>query len=679
MVKDSEKQNPQEKNTPIISPGTIRLRSLLVGCVVIFIDSYWIIMAEKVLGGPFPTTLSIFANVVFILAVLVLINTLLARVARMLVGSQSHLFKWIGRQLSFSSGEMLLIYSMAAIGAALSGHDLVPNLVGMMGRPWHMATPENRWMETFVPYMPQWLSVTDQTTLKSLYEGGSSLFADGNWRFWVAPMLRWTTFIFALVFVMMCINTLVRKQWTDRERLTFPIVQLPVAMCEPDGAVWKNKLFWLGFIIAFSIGVLNGITQYYPNIPGIPVGFEGRNLTSGLTAKPWSALYGIPYSFYPFVIGLGFLLPLDLSFSSWFFYWMWKFQLVLSSAMGMDTVPDFPFQRHQMFGGYVAIIFMMVWTSRGYLKQVYLRIMGRESELDDSDEPVSYRTAVIGAVLGFVYLCWFLSSIGLAVHYAVIAFLIYFLLATAISRIRAELGPPVHDLHFSGPDYMMTSSMGLSQFSNKDLVGLSYFFWFNRAYRAHPMPIGIESMKMADVTKSSQKWFFWAIMLAVVVGVFSAFFTMLYLGYDLGFLSAKFAHDDGFAQEALENLQNWWQRPAEKSGPNIGANIAGVVGFGFAILLGAVRLQGISSPFHPIGFAISGSWQMGLVWAPIMIAWLIKLVILHFGGLKLYKKAVPLFLGLILGDMMIGCAWSLVGIISDRLGDPIPFYSFWGA
>ena len=45
----------------------------------------------------------------------------------------------------------------------------------------------------------------------------------------------------------------------------------------------------------------------------------------------------------------------------------------------------------------------------------------------------------------------FMTAIGLSPLLCVVAFLIYFILATAIARMRAELGPPVHDLHFSGP------------------------------------------------------------------------------------------------------------------------------------------------------------------------------------------------------------------------------------
>lgn len=636
-------------------PAAVRLRAFAVGLALIAPCNYWVITMEKVRGGPFPTIISIFANCVFILALLIALNTLMRRVSV---------------RLALSTAEMLVIYTMLAIGSSLAGHDMMPTLVGMMGHPWRYATPENQWAKSFIPHLPNWLSVPNKTVLKPLYEGNSSLYSDGHWLVWLKPALGWIGFIVVLIFVMMCINTLVRKQWTDRERLTFPIVYLPLAMTEPKSEIWRSKLFWLAFGIAFAIDLLNGLALYFPYVPTFNVGF--RDLVR-FPNKPWNAIDWMPYSFYPFVIGLGYFLPADLSFSCWFFYFFWKLQAVFSSAMAWDVVPDFPYIRHQAFGGYVAIVLMLAWTSRGYLKQVWLRLKNEASELDDSNEPMSYRAAVAGAMLGLVVLSVFMVLIGMSPLVAVAAFVIYFVLATAITRMRAELGPPVHDLHFSGPDYMITTSAGLGSLSRGDLVGLTYFFWFNRAYRGHPMPIGIEGMKMAHSTRSSQRKFLWAVMLAAVAGAIAAFWAYLHLGYQLG-LAAKWSFQDAFAGEAFQNLTTWWARPPDRVGPNWGANLAAVGGFLFCVLLGWTRLRVFNFPFHPIGYAISGSWSMNLVWAPLMLAWLLKVVTLRFGGLRLYKTAVPFFLGLILGEMVIGCIWSLIGIIFN-----VPAYSFWGA
>ena len=96
------------------------------------------------------------------------------------------------------------------------------------------------------------------------------------------------------------------------------------------------------------------------------------------------------------------------------------------------------------------------------------------------------------------------------------------------------------------------------------------------------------------------------------------------------------------------------------------------MGFGVAFLLEVCRLNLPGLPFHPLGFAVSSSWEMNLVWMPLFIAWLTKLLILRYGGLRLFRQALPIFYGLILGQFVVG---SLLNIVSIWLG--LPCYMFW--
>jgi hypothetical protein len=636
---------------------TIRARAFIAAFLIIPADNYWVLMMEKVREGPYPTTISLFANAIFILAVLVGLNTMLRRLVP---------------RFAFTSAELLLIYAMTTISAALAGHDMLPTLVGMMTYPWWFATPENRWAETFLPHLPGWLSVTDPAAMKGLWEGNSSLYKTGFWLLWLKPVLWWVAFMCVLTLVMMCINTLVRCQWTERERLSFPIVQLPLAMTEPKGEMWRSRLFWSGFLISGGIVFLNGLSVYTPAIPKIDVGYEEHNLAAGITSAPWSAIGWMPYSFYPFAIGLGYLLPADLVFSCWFFYLFWKMEHVAAAAFGLDAA-GLPFAREQAFGGLIAIVISMVWASRSYLKQVWLRAINRQSELDDSDEAMSYRSAIVGSLIGLTFLSAFMIRIGMSPLLAVAAFLLYFIIATAIARIRAELGPPVHDFHFSGPDSMITTSVGIGRLSNGDFVGLAYFWWFNRAYRAHPMPIVTEGIRMADASRSSRRVFMWGMLGAVAIGTLATFWAYLDVGYRLGF-SAGVSQGGVYASGATRNLELWWARPMNLLGPNWGANAGILAGFVLCMLMSWARWRIAGWPFHPIGFALSASYQINLVWVPLLIAWVAKTSVLRFGGLRSYKNLMPFFLGLILGEMSVGCMWSLIGIVFG-----IPYYNFWGA
>lgn len=50
-------------------------------------------------------------------------------------------------------------------------------------------------------------------------------------------------------------------------------------------------------------------------------------------------------------------------------------------------------------------------------------------------------------------------------------------------------------------------------------------------------------------------------------------------------------------------------------------------------------------------------------WLDMFVAWLVKSLILRYGGLRLYQTALPFFFGLILGDFVAGSAWCIVGTV----------------
>jgi hypothetical protein len=57
---------------------------------------------------------------------------------------------------------------------------------------------------------------------------------------------------------------------------------------------------------------------------------------------------------------------------------------------------------------------------------------------------------------------------------------------------------------------------------------------------------------------------------------------------------------------------------------------------------------------------------------PLLIAWVAKLLMLRYGGLRLYRMALPFFLGVILGEFTTGGIWSIIGVLMQR-----KVYVFW--
>jgi hypothetical protein len=633
-------------------------RGVVAGAVLLWPNAYWLVQMEIIRGSAHPTTVSLFFNCIFFLLVVTLANRALATFRP----------RW-----ALLRADLLLVYSMLAIGSCVAGHDSLEVLVPMLTWPWRFADATNGWEARWFQYLPAWAMMPDKEAMKGYFVGSSTLYTREHLRAWAVPVLVWSAFIVVLLFVMQCVNVLLRKQWTDRERLSYPIIQLPLELTEGADRgrlprLFSQRLFWFGFLAAGGVDVVNGLNLYFPSIPAIFAPGFGRSyldLQPYFPDKPLNAIGWTPISWYPWVIGLGILLPVDFLFSAWFFFLYWKALAVGTVVLAYDSDPRAPYTNMQALGAYLAFLASSVWLSRGYLKQVWRVIWGQPSELDDRDEPLRYRTAALGTVGGMVALVAFSAAIGIPWWLGLTFFAVYLALAIAITRMRAELGTPIHDLHFTGPDWVLSEVGGTRSFSPFTLTGFSLFFWFNRAYRSHAMPHQLEAFKLADVTRTSQRRWFGALMLAAALGSLAGFWAMLHLNYQYG----ATARAQTFGPEAYDRLDGWLRSP---HGSSLPALVAILVGFLIALFLQAMRTQIPWWPFHPLGFAVTSSWEINLVWMPLFIAWVLKLVILRYGGRQGFSRSIPFFLGLIMGQFVVGSLWNIYGIAAD-----VPTYQFW--
>jgi hypothetical protein len=90
---------------------------------------------------------------------------------------------------------------------------------------------------------------------------------------------------------------------------------------------------------------------------------------------------------------------------------------------------------------------------------------------------------------------------------------------------------------------------------------------------------------------------------------------------------------------------------------------AGAFGGLFTLFLSVMRLQFLWWPFHPLGYAVGFSRRtIDWMWFSIFLGWLIKLLILRFGGMPTYRWAMPLMLGFILGEFTMGVLFGALGV-----------------
>lgn len=160
-----------------------------------------------------------------------------------------------------------------------------------------------------------------------------------------------------------------------------------------------------------------------------------------------------------------------------------------------------------------------------------------------------------------------------------------------------------------------------------------------------------------------------AILVATVIALVVVPWWWLHLGYRLG-VATHWTAMDWFGDEAYKKLYSWLSAPAGASLESITWMAVGLV---TTLLLGLLRTQFPGFPLQPVALPIAASWSIHVYWTPIFIAGLIKLLVLRYGGLRLYQRTVPLFYGFIVGGSIVSCVWPL---LSAALG--LPIYNAFG-
>lgn len=349
-------------------------RAVLIGCLLIPVNIAWLVQVEYVRYSDNVSTSSLFFNTLTLLLVFTGINRLVSA--------------WKPRW-ALQRAELLLVYVMLVVSTGLAGHDQLTILFATLSYPIGRANPVNGWETTLIPLIPAHLLPQSGEAVKAMYHGQSTLYTWEHIRAWISPVLWWSAFTAAAVWVMLCLSAIFRRQW-EAERLSYPMAEIALQLTDPRSGILRNRLFWLAFSLAVVIRCLVFAHILYPSIPELPVGVRYYHLS---TSMPWLAASGIgggiPVQFFPFAIGLCFFLPAHLSFSIWFFILLTRLELVVAAMAGYTDFGQFPYILEQSAGGAIGLGLMVIWAARRHLLAVGRHALGME-RMDDSNEPMGY-------------------------------------------------------------------------------------------------------------------------------------------------------------------------------------------------------------------------------------------------------------------------------------------------
>lgn len=578
---------------------------------------------------------------------------------------------------ALTRAELLFIYLMQGVSVGIAGLGQIQFLNQVLGAVHHYATPENGWTD-FLPYVPSWW-VPDPKVLPAYYGGGSTFFTAEHLAGWLRPIGGWTAFILLQFFGFLCLNTILRRHWVEGERLSFPLVQLPLELTQKGatGSLLARRAFWLAFLLVCAFRTVSALHRVEPSFPEfLSFGPKGQliDISSYFSQPPWSSIGYFQLSFHPLIIGITYLLPLDVSFSAWFFYLFVKAENILVTALGLrasggGSAMEIPYNAEQGAGAFLAITILSFWGARRHLSNVWSKAIGRSPEVNDSDEALSYRTAVFGLIATFFGLVLFAALGGLRWYIGACFFGLYLIMITACTRLRAEAGPMLSYGSDMNPHQLMTQIPGTRSWDVQSLTPFAFFLWFDSDYRTVAMPAQMEAMKMTEASgpplqnaiRLIGRW----MLVAAALASISAFVSVLAIYYHHG--AATGAGDNDWrvynGRLPFTLIRNWLD---DSRPPNL-MRLAWIgVGVTLTMLLAWARSTLLWWPFHPAGFALAQAGAaMQWVWFAMLLGWGMKLLILRYGGIRIFRQCMPFFMGLIIGDVVIASFWSIVGILLD--------------
>lgn len=585
--------------------------------------------------------------------------------------------------------ELLTAWVLMVLVSGVAYTGLMRTLILNLTTPQHFASIENQWEASLHPLMPKAWYPGPEAGIDALYNGlpggrqmaWIAVLKAIPWRGWIPPMLSWGVFIALCYFLMLCMVSLLSRQALQNERMPFPLLQVPQLMADALDAgtltgFLGNRYLVVGMLLPCLLHLMNGLNLYHPEVPQIPTlilagGYFGD---TGL----FSGFSKLKLHFYPAFIGFAFLTSRQISFSFWFFFMAAALLIGVLSVLGYD-IPAAALgvtfgptlarpEETQMIGAYLVFFLFLFWLARHHLLNTAKQAFSRQPDPEGDVGWFSTRFSVFGILIAFGgilgWFVWFGMSPWTAV-WVILAFFITLLVATrvicqgGIAYFTLTAAPLDGLLAFLGPGFFTHAGLLMTAVTQKVLfVDL----------RESIMPSMMHARK-TTLWIQNQRLVMGGILLTLILGVAVSFTAMLALCYKFGIRELQIDWASRTTLAVYENVASLMASPVEPS-----RWVIIFTGIGALVMLTLVvcyhRLYWW--PIHPIGYLTAYSSAMRILWVSFFLGWLFNALCMRYGGVTLFRRLRFFFIGLVIGDFMMGGIWAVVGLFAGGSYQVLP-------
>jgi len=648
----SERAGPHE-----LAPGTV---VLALACVVVL--SVLTPYIEIILSG---TQIGSVAPPAGALLVLFALAGVLDPVLRLVRRKKPELLR---------QRDLLAVYIALLSAAALSSCQFSGWLATVTTGPYYYANAANHW-ESYWRFIPSWWGPrppADADAIRVFYEGALP-GAGIPWRPWLRPLFAFGPMVLTLYAAFLALSAILGRQWIDREKLAFPLVQLPLELTarpEGDGRIWSgffhSRAMWLGAAVPMACHTLNGLNRYFPSVPTIPL--RAVDLGRALQNKPWVAAQPVRIDIYFCLIGFAFLCGRDAPVSIWVFYLVSKVEAVLGCAVGWNAgtpnwglrSTDFPVVVAQQVGSTLTFFGLMTWTARGHLREAWRA--ARAQVASDT----TYRMAFLTLGLALLVLCLWSVGGGMQTWVALVFWLLTLAFMLVVHRFMAEGGVNLLWDAQSGPNYLLYALDGgryLGPRAWMQLVSLPYFVWH---FKGAVGPHSLEGLKLASASSLDRRQCLGlmagSMVLAAVVGYSATLWLVVRHGGGVALDSYRFDH------VGRRPMEEFLAVTGQPEGVRWQKLVAMAAAAGVTWGLSWMRWQFGWWRIHPIGYVLSGVFVIWYLWFSVLVGSALNWLTYRYAGVQAYRRARPFFLGLVFGDFLMLGVWTIVAAATGMRG-----------
>lgn len=644
-MQSKEKQEAERVDVRKAGQG-LTLRSMVVSVLVLFVIIYMANMGDY--AGLMPAlsleTMPIVPGI-FVGLLLLLANMILRKLTK---------------KFSFSDAEIISSYIFVTAGSMIANLGVVQSFAIAPAALRLNIDQRPELYQTFGERISSWL-LPPSSTVWDFYLGGAEKVP---WGQWLVPLTLWFVFFGLLVFLFLCIGSLFTAKWLDEDRLVFPIAEASkplLAFSQKDylKSFWQNKIMWVGFAISAIIMGSRVLNSYVPMIPAFPMtlGFV-KMLPESVIRTGLSTWPGMDIIFLPVTIGLAYLVPTQVAFGIWLAWVTVQGMKILCAITGAPN-PEMPGLARSLvhtytYGSYITFSVFFLWLNRHTIRRAIRGILSK-SPMESSYSLMDDRMACVGVVISFVLLALFLNVlVGMDLWVAVGFLLLLIIASISFSRLRGQTGVPSNIACPNKAVNIFRYGFGTEVLGRENLIPLG-IFWGLVELPSLPV-FAMEGCVLADDVKLTRKSVTKLILLAYVFAFVIGFATLFPVIYKYG---------AGMMQISRTNQVNNGLYVAELYNEPVRAEwLALALGAISSLVLMLLHTKYSWWPIHPLGYALGWHVDIGFwYWGSFFIVWIIKTIVLRYGGHQLHEKLKPCFIGMVFGGVFVYVLQMILGMV----------------